>query len=217
MVRNCIIKAAAAISIALCSVVGATAQTWGVRTSMDVTFPSGGTKLYDTGAGLSIGGVASFDLPRNFYVEPSLYFSYTGFSSKGLAEFDDQSYLDGTARLYSLRVPVYVGWHHDISPLMQLGIATGPYVNVNLSARQGLQANFDAAVPLPDKTVDLFKHGWKRVDAGWGISLSMTFAQAYYVGLSTGVSFTPLASYGNRDKKVRIHRHVLAVSLGYNF
>ena len=56
-----------------------------------------------------------------------------------------------------------------------------------------------------------------RVDAQWGFSLNFRFAQSYYVGITGGVAFTPLASFGNKDKKIRIHRNTVAISLGYNF
>ena len=69
----------------------------------------------------------------------------------------------------------------------------------------------------PERKVSLLKHGWKRVDAQWGIRLSVTFARHYYVGVTTGVAFTPLAKFGNRDKKIRVYRNTVALSLGYNF
>jgi len=51
----------------------------------------------------------------------------------------------------------------------------------------------------------------------WGIRLSVTFAQHYFIGINTGVAFTPFAKFGDRDKKIRIYRNTIAVTLGYNF
>ena len=191
--------------------------TYGVRLGMDVSIPSGGSDIYQTGAGFSLGGIAQIAMPKNFYFEPGLFFSYTGMTAKNLITFDDEYYYEGAAKYYGLRVPLYFGYNFPVSQQLALSVATGPYVNFNLYARQQLSPNLSAPDPLPNRKINLFEHGWKRGDAGWGIKLSMTFAGSYYIGLSTGIAFTPLASYGNKDKKIRIHRNTIAVSLGYNF
>lgn len=60
-------------------------------------------------------------------------------------------------------------------------------------------------------------NSWLRIDTGRSINLSIIFAGSYYAGISSGTAFTPLARYGNRDNKMRIHRDTVAISLGYNF
>lgn len=193
------------------------AVTYGARLSMDVTIPGGGRSVYDTGAGFSLGGIARISLAKGFYLEPGLFFYYTGMSSKGLVTFDNEYYYEDAAKYYGLRIPLLAGYKFSISPQLDMSVATGPYLNVNLYARQQLSPNLEAPDPLPDKKINLFNHGWKHVDAGWAIRLSMTFAHDYYVGITTGIAFTPLARYGDKDKKIRIHRNTIAISLGYNF
>lgn len=187
--------------------------TFGARLSMDVTMPD---KAYKNGAGFSAGAVAQIALPRNFYFEPGIVVSYTGMTAKDLLSFDDY-YYQNAARLWSLRVPFDFGYNFKVAPLWNVSVATGPYININLSAREQITPNLAAPVPVPDVKLNLFDNGWKRLDAGWGIKLGTTFADHYYIGISGGISITPLAKYGNKDKVIRIHKNTIAVTLGYNF
>lgn len=200
--------------------VGATAQnrvTYGARLAMEVSVPGGSNSIYKVGSGFTAGAVANIALPKKFFVEPGLLFYFSAMSAKDLISFDDKYFYEGAARLYGLRVPVNFGYNFYVADNWDMAVSTGPYVNFNLSAQQTLSPNLGAPVPVPDRKISLFDHGWKRVDGGWNINLSVTFAESYYVGVSGGVSFTPLASYGNKDKKIKIYRNTVAISLGYNF
>lgn len=190
--------------------------TWGARLSMDISFPSGDSNPYKVGSGFSAGAVADVSLPGRFFFEPGLMFYYTAMSSKNLMALDG-FYYQGAAKAAGFRVPLMVGYNFDVAEEWRMSVSTGPYINLNLYAQQKVDPNLGAPIPVPDKKISLFDHGWKRVDAGWNINLGTTFANCYYVGVSGGVNFTPLASYGNTDKKIRIHRSTIAITLGYNF
>lgn len=194
-----------------------TGVTWGARLSMDVTFPGGNHSLYNTGSGFSAGAVANIALPRSFYLEPGLMFYYTAMGSKDLITFDDKYFYEGAAKYCGIRVPVLAGYSFSVGSGWDMAVATGPYVNFNIAARQKLDPNLNAPVPVPDRKINLFDHGWKRADGGWHIELSVTFADSYYVGIGGDVAFTPLASYGDRDKKIKIYRNTISITLGYNF
>lgn len=217
MKRYTVITGLIAILMIIPLCVSARMPVFGARLGMDVGFPSGATSVYKTGAGFSVGGVIRWELPRNFFIEPGLMFSFMAMTAKEPVSFDDEWFYQDAAKYYGLRIPLMAGYSFGVAPQTRLSLSTGPYMNINLSARQSLTPNMAAPDPLPDRTVNLFQHGWKRVDAGWGIRLSVTFAESYYVGITGGVSFTPLAVYGNKDKKIRIHRNTVAISLGYNF
>ena len=191
--------------------------TYGVRLGMDVTFPGGSADPYKVGSGFTLGGVARVAMPRDFFFEPGLMIQYTAMTADEPVAFDDNYLYQNAAKYWNLHIPMLFGYSFSLAPQWGMSIATGPYVNVNLSARQQLLPNLSVPDPLPDRKVNLFNHGWRRVDAGWSIKLSVVFARSYYIGISTGIAFTPLARYGNRDNKMRIHRNTLAVSLGYNF
>lgn len=188
----------------------------GVRTSMEITVPSGARDYYGNGAGFTAGLVYNLPVHRNISFEPGLMYYYSTMSGKENVVIDSYMYQDN-ARFMGLRIPLMASYNVSVLPNIDLSFATGPWININLYARQNILPNLAAPVPVPDRRISLFDHGWKRVDAQWGFRLSMTFAGSYYVGITGGVSFTPLASFGNRDKKIRIHRNTIAVSLGYNF
>ncbi|MCM1066029.1 MAG: PorT family protein [Muribaculaceae bacterium] len=199
---------------------GASAQlnpTFGVRASMEISLPSGAYDDYKVGAGFNVGAVCRLNLPRGFYFEPGAYFTYSAMTAKDLVSFDELYFYEGAANLYGIRVPLNVGYTYSVSPAVDLDFYTGPWLNINVSARQRLDPNFDAPEVVPARTINLFKHGWRHVDGQWGFGLTATFAHSYTVGITAGVAFTPLAKYGNGDKKVRIHRSTIALSLGYNF
>lgn len=206
--------------IALMSVMlpaAASGQTrFGARLSYDVTFPVNSNNIYSAGSGFTVGGVANIPLKRSFFVEPGLMFRYASMPSKNLTLFDHELY-DGSARIYTIHIPVSMGYTFDVSDNMSIAVSTGPYLNVNVAAKQKFDPNFGAPVHVPNAKISLFDHGWKHVDGGWNIKLSTTFADSYYVGIGGDISFTPLAKFGDRDKKIRIYRSSVSVILGYNF
>ncbi len=208
------------VALALLAVPAANAQwrtTFGARVGMELTSPSGAGDTYKLGAGLNAGVIAKMPMMQNFYFEPGIYFVYSAMSSKNLVSFNDDYYYQGAANLYTLRVPFNFGYTFNLTNALDLSLSTGPWLNVNLSAQQKLQPNFSAPVPVPNKKINLFDNGWNRVDAQWGFNLHFTFAQNYTVGLSGGVGIAPLAKYGNKDRKVKIMRNSVALTLGYNF
>ena len=212
-----LLLAAAAFAVCVPMATAQTGPSLGVRASMELTAPSGGGDYYKLGAGVTVGVVADLPLYRRVYFEPGVLFTYSAMTAKDLVTFNDEYYYQGAANLYGIRVPLNFGYDFDLTDNLSMSVATGPWLNFNVSARQKLLPNFAAPDPLPNRTINLFDHGWKRVDAQWGFSLNFRFAQSYYVGITGGVAFTPLASFGNKDKKIRIHRNTVAISLGYNF
>jgi len=171
----------------------------GVRTSMEVTIPSGGRGFYGNGAGFTAGVSYTVPLAGNFSFDPELLFVYSTMSDKSEVMVDDH-YYNGAARTFGLRVPLMFSYNFSLHRNVTMAVSTGPWLNINLSARQNLLPNMEAPVAVQ-----------------WGLKLSFTFAESYFVGITTGVAFTPLASFGDKDKKIRIHRNTIAISLGYNF
>lgn len=188
----------------------------GVRTSMEVTIPSGGRGFYGNGAGFTAGVSYTVPIAGNFSFDPELLFVYSTMSDKSEVMVDDH-YYNGAARTFGLRVPLMFSYNFSLHRNVTMAVSTGPWLNINLSARQNLLPNMEAPVAVPAQKTNLFDQGWKRFDAQWGLKLSFTFAESYFVGITTGVAFTPLASFGDKDKKIRIHRNTIAISLGYNF
>ena len=210
------------IIVALASASAAQAhEPWspvlGVRAGMEVSMPAGARNMYKTGAGLNVGLTVRMPLARHFFFEPSAYFDFMSMTAKDLISFDEEYLYEGAANLYSLRLPMNFGYSLSLDDNWVLDISTGPAVNFNISARQNLDPNFGAPEIVPDRTIDLFDHGWKRVDVKWGFGISATFAEHYMIGLTADIAVSPLASFDTTSGKIRIHRNSVALMLGYNF
>ncbi len=188
----------------------------GVRTAMEISVPSGGREVYGNGAGFTVGLTYSLPLTQRLTFEPELLYYYSTMTCKQDITIDGYQY-EGSARSQGLRIPLMFSYNFPVHDNFAVTVATGPWLNFNLYARQNILPNFAAPVAVPDRRINLFDHGWKRFDAQWGFKLYVTFAKSYFIGITGGVSFTPLASFGMKDKKIRVHRNTVAISLGYNF
>lgn len=206
------------LAAACVSVAGAQSfpEGLGVRTAMEVTIPSGGRSVYGNGAGFTAGLTYSLPFAKNFSFDPEVLYYYSTMSCKDDIMIDGY-YYQGNARSMGIRIPLMVSYNVPLLENLNLTVATGPWLNFNLYARQNILPNLSAPVPVPDTHINLFNHGWKRFDAQWGFKLYVTFAKSYTVGITASAAFTPLASFGMNDKKIRVHRSSIAVSLGYNF
>ncbi len=213
----------AAIAITSCFT-GAEAETpvsgdnhFGVRASMEITSPGNSHSDYNNGAGFSVGGIYRFCLPHNFYFEPGLLGAYNTMGIKRPVELSEHFY-EGTAKNFSFRIPLNIGYRIALLDNLGLDVFTGPWLNIGVTAKESITPNFEA--PLPDPAIadnNLYKKGWKRFDAQWGFGLSITFAGCYHLGICGGVGISPLASYGNKTDKIKIRRNMFGISLGYNF
>lgn len=191
----------------------AAAQNFGVRVGMEVTFPSGATSIYKTGAGVNAGITYRVPFARQFFFEPGVYFSYLGMNSEDVVEFDKDYYYWGAANVYGIRVPLNVGYRINAGSFVDVDIFTGPWLNVNVSARQGLLPNFSNPIIEPKNKINLFNHGWRHVDAQWGFGANVVLSHTYTIGLWGAVAMTPTARmHGNS-----MMRSALLVTLGYNF
>lgn len=193
---------------------------FGVDAAWEITIPaeSGGDAL-KAGSGFKAG--AFYNMPLfaggRFFFEPGIYGFYNTMGLNGIIpDGGAEGMYSGSVRNAGVRVPFYFGYNFALPGELDLSVATGPVLNVNIMARRYLDPNFVAPAPA---SVNLFDdgHGWKRTEALWGIKLKLTFAGCYTLGVDGGVGISPLASYGNRDNKIKIRRASVGISLGYNF
>lgn len=207
------------IALVVTAAFGAAAQSLdqlSVRAGMEILAPSGGRQYFHNGAGAVVGIYYRQPLGLGIYFEPGVAGYYHTMSSQKPV-FTDDHYYQGAAKVSGVRIPLMVGMDIPLLSNLDLNLATGPWLNINCNASQSLSPNLAAPVPVPYKSVNLFYHGFRHVDGIWGISLAMTFADHYRLGIDGGIAFTPLASFGNHDKKVKIYGNTVAVSLGYRF
>lgn len=192
------------------------AHSYGVGATFDADIPSGSQGLWKTGSGTTI----SFDYAYRFNPTWSLqsgigvYYRTYGTDYPGKDVFRTQ----GTVKNVGLTIPVMAAYTAPVSTGIDFTAATGPALNINMYAHQSMAPEFTPdGMPWVPTGVNLFDNGFKHVDAVWKIALGFTFASHYYVGLSGSVGFTPLASFGNHDNKVRVRGNTCAVKLAYIF
>lgn len=212
MMKN--LLTAFALSLAAMTATAQTSTNFGIRASFDVTHATGTDDGLNNGSGVTIMGVYTIPLTSKVYFEPGVgvYYNTMGIQP---VEFDDGLY-DGSIRNFGFKVPFNVGYRVELFNNLDIAAYTGPWVNVNMTAKASLQPNFEG--PAPTRSTSLFDDGWHRVDAQWGFGISATYAQKYYIGISGGIGMTAMATFDGHDgAKHRLRRNTVSISLGYNF
>jgi len=210
-----IAAATLATSVPAAALSGTTpAPRWGLDLSYELAIPSGSRGSWDTGSGVSLTGLYNWHFAPRWTFTPALAAYYNTFGADYMTA--DNTVYDSTVKNFGLRLPLMVGFDVINNESVTFSVATGPWINFNLFARQYAMPDVAAEVPVPP-SINLFSRGFKRVEGLWGLALSVTFSEHYTIGITSSVAFTPLASYGNHDNKLRIRRNTVAISLGYKF
>lgn len=187
----------------------------GLDLGFELAIPSGSHGQWHPGSGAAL--TASYTLPLGaacWYALPALGVYYNTLGNDYFRA-DDAIY-DGTIKNMGLRIPLMVGYRMQPSATVALDIATGPWLNVNLWSRQYGMPDPGAPVAVP-RSVNLLRHGFRHVEALWGLRLSATFSDHYVVGITASTAFSPMAKYGNRDNKIKVYRSTISLALGYKF
>lgn len=223
--RFTISLAAAALSlgvaqaqIAAADSLGTSASPFGVSAAWELSVPLGSHGLWNTGSGAVITAHYALPIAEHWSFVPALgvYYSTMGTDFPYAYPAGGGATYDGTVKNAGIRLPLSIAYTFTPTEDVRVGIATGPWLNFNIFARNYAMPAPQAEVVMP-RSINLFNTGFKRVEALWGLVLSVTFKEHYTVGITTGVGFTPLASFGNRDNKIRIRRYTVGLSLGYKF
>lgn len=184
-----------------------------IKTSFDVTHPAGCNDGINNGSGLTVLGVFNVPLNRNVFIEPGVGMFYT---AMGIRPFESGGVLyDGSVRNFGVRIPLSVGYRCGLFENFELAAFTGPVFNVNCSTKAHLEA--DTYPPYVEASANMFDYGWKHFDAQWGIGLSATYADRYYIAVSGGIGMSPMATFHNADGKHRLRRNTMSITLGYCF
>lgn len=191
--------------------------SWGVGAGWDINIPSGSSAHWDTGSGATLTGWGAMALSNKVFVASGLDVFYRTMGTNWITGADE-ALVEGTVKNVGLRVPLLAGLNLPLSQSVEIDLATGPQIEVNLMARHYPD-------PVPDvlshntdnSSANMFHNGFRRVSGSWRLALGFTFSTHYYVGIDSSVGFTPLASFGNRDNKIRIRGNTVAVKLCYKF
>lgn len=195
-------------------VVSGRSRRFALDLSYELAIPSGSHGLWDTGSGVALTGTYAWHPAPRWTLMPGIAAYYNTMGADYM--YADHAVYDSTVKNFGLRIPLMAAYDIVDNETFKFMVATGPWLNINMYARQYAMPDVGAAVPTPP-SINLFGNGFKRVEGLWGLVLSATFHDHYTIGITSSVAFTPLASYGNHDNKIRIRRHTLAISLGYKF
>lgn len=189
--------------------------TFEARLAFDVASNTGVRDFYDTGAGLTAGGLANIGLGKNFYFEPGLLIYYTAWSIDN-DRLEMLKLYNGSANNLGLRIPFNFGYNVPLLDNLLLQAYTGPWLNINLRAQQSLSAAPES--PYEDSyEPNLFREGFKRVDSQWGFGVKLTWAEHYVLGVSFGVSMTPMRKFQSFHNEMTQRRNSFQINLGYKF
>lgn len=189
--------------------------TFEARLAFDVTSNTGVKPAYDVGAGFVAGGLADIPLARRFYFEPGLLVYYTVWSVDN-ERLEALRLYSGTAKNLGIRLPFNFGYTLDLLDNLTLQAYTGPWLNLNLMARRNLS-------PAPGSpyekysSCNLFRDGFRRVDAQWGFGLKLTWSDHYILGVSFGVGMTPVRKFTSLHNEMTQRRNSFQINLGYRF
>lgn len=238
--------------VSIISVFSGSAQNFnksnlGIRLSIDATLPgdfSAGDgyskyKLYENGAGFSIGAVYRFDLMGSLYVEPGLSLYYNTYSlNKSFledviggelgvpAQSADYEITKRSLRMFGFRLPVMVGYRFGLAPDFNLNLFTGPMFDFGCSA--DLHYGFKASGKY-DVNYSRSQYGddgtLKSFNCYWNFGAGVSFTEHFYLSLQYDLGLRNRAKDITvldtdeivGDKKVKFHSNLVQLTFGYNF
>lgn len=111
---------------------------WGIKGNLNAELPGKwkgngeSIKMYNSGFGVSLGGLYNYYLGKNFYFEPELALFYEGYSyDKIIIESPNSPAVNAGPNIYKLglRLPVVFGYEINISDTWGLKVFTGPQLD----------------------------------------------------------------------------------------
>lgn len=164
---------------------GTQTVVWGIKGVIDAELPHAewtrdGDKqrMFNSGFGASIGGLANIYLGRNFYFEPGLALTYVGYSYNNVMRVAPNSpSVNGGPNIYKLglRLPAVFGYFINISEKWGLDVFTGPVLDYTFygtakSQNDEVKQNYDLMhVFRGDYAQRRFNLGW-RVGVGFPVN-----------------------------------------------
>lgn len=153
---------------------------WGIKGNLNAELPGKwkgsheSVKMYNSGFGASIGGLANVYLGKNFYFEPELALFYTGYSyDKIYIGSPNSPAVNDGPKIYKfgVRVPLMVGYEWDISDKWGLRVFTGPQLSYGLAGK--VKTNIEE-FKQDEGLMTLYSnkdYGQRRFDLGWKVGV----------------------------------------------
>lgn len=186
---------------------------WGIKGNLNAELPSNwrhdgnSVKVYNSGFGASLGGLANFYLGHNFYFEPELSLFYEGYSYNNIqAVAPNSPSVNVGPNLYKLgvRVPLPVGYFINISDKWGLDVFTGPQLSY---AFYGKAKSGDESVKADKDLMSVFKgpYAQRRFDLGWKIGVGFP-VDNFLISLEADLGITDMLrnSYTMRENRLSL-------------
>ncbi len=202
---------------------------FGVRAGLNVNSLSGsGAKGMKSRVGYHVGAVMDWNVAKNLYVQPGLYFTTRGAKS---------SYDGGEEKINMnyLQIPITVAYRFPVSEQVKIDVNVGPYIALGLGGKKKVEfSESDWGEDEGGEETKMFGSNGlcKRFDAGLRFGASVHFKR-FSLGFSYDLGLTNIAreSSGDYDleeldlnedidpsySKPKIKNGSFQISLGYNF
>ncbi|MDE6323769.1 MAG: PorT family protein [Paramuribaculum sp.] len=190
---------------------------WGLRAALDVNLPGKwktpngeSIKMFDKGAGGSIGVVYNQPISGDFYFEPGLALFYDTYSYSNLNIASDSEIvaIDPKVKKFGLRMPLNFGYRIYLPSGFNFALFTGPELNLGVKGSIGIDKEIAEEADIPD---DLYKYGYRRFDCSWKIGLGFPIGR-WIVNLEGSFGLLDL-----HKNDISFHENRLSLSLGYDF
>jgi len=167
--------------------------SFGVRAGMNISSISGdGWDDVGSRIGYHAGAVMDWNVAKNFYVQPGLFFTTRG-AKEG----------DAKLNMNYLQIPISVAYRFPVSDSFKIDVNAGPYFAMGVGGKYKVDG----------EKYDVFGDdglGFKRFDAGLRVGAGVQFNK-FSVGLIYDLGLTKV-SKGDDAKN-----GAFQISLGYNF
>lgn len=195
---------------------GTNKARFGLRLSWDLN--SASTSLYKpatpikNGSGLQAGAFYTVPVYKNLYVEPGLGFFYNTM----LINYDIPANIslgypfppEGSLRNSGFRIPLNVGYRFDFTDDISMSVFTGPQMDVGVKL-----VEHDSS---EGTSTNLYKRGWRRVDAQWLIGVRFHYADNWIAEITGGIGMTNMLG-GNKYHGNHFRRNTFSIGVGYVF
>lgn len=152
---------------------------WGMKISIKAELPGKwkgeniDITMFRPGIGTSIGGVARFYLPKNFYFEPGIALFYSGYKYKDLilmGSGDKVEEKDPKVTKWGLQIPILAGYHITITEQFGLEVFTGPQLRYAFAGKINIKNK--SIKEEVESSFDLWGiNGQRRLDCSWKVGI----------------------------------------------
>lgn len=183
---------------------------FGIRVGLDISSPTWARfetikfKMFDTGAGFSIGAIYNIPLWKNLYFEPGISFSY---NTMGCDIIDSEGASDFSFRRFGVRVPFAFGYRFNFSPCA-VSVFTGPQLDF------GLVGRYHVSSPQGGESESAYGDGGSihRTGIGWKFGAGVNW-QRYVFEISGNVGMNNML----KNSGFRCRDNTVTITVGYNF